>query len=324
MGNAVFLPSNNLHHQILIPLCLQLHIIGFSIQDWGRKQTEFPVDPLFQCGRLLSVSLPASFPCLFCRHHVLPVLLKFQGKVKLHLFLLQFQQPFLIREGFPALFLCRHKLLFQAGKLLPVIFVIRHDAVCKMLNAGNVPQFGITVIGAVAPLPAQPDLHSAHVWLCQPDGEPRIAASIKGGTRLHLHNPAAADHQVFRRLCALVMDTPVNHHAEIFRLIGLIRPDILFPDRYLILLPGNPNRIVAAGLLLQLGLLALPGRFQHGQPVNLIVRLHLLLHPWVRGRQRFKLRILQHGLVQILTAPQRRAAGHDLADVPLFLLQNLP
>ena len=126
------------------------------------------------------------------------------------------------------------------------------------------------------------------------------------------------------RLCALFINTPLDHHTKIFRFICLICSDILFSECYLVFLPGNPGRITAVDLFLQPGLLRLPGRFQYGQPVNFIVRLHLLLYPRVRGRQRLELRILQHGLIQILAGSQRRAAGHDLTDVPLLLLQDLP
>lgn len=47
---------------------------------------------------------------------------------------------------------------------------------------------------------------------------------------------------------------------------------------------------------------------------------HLFFNPRIRSRKSLKLGILKHGAVHILTGSEGGAAGHNLADIPLFLL----
>lgn len=50
---------------------------------------------------------------------------------------------------------------------------------------------------------------------------------------------------------------------------------------------------------------------------------HLFLNSWVRNGKGLELGVLEHGAVHILAASEGGAPGHDLADIPLFLFQNL-
>ena len=85
----------------------------------------------------------------------------------------------------------------------------------------------------------------------------------------------------------------------------------------------NVSREFGQQLVLQTELLALVVGFQHLQLCDLNVQVHLFLDERISGTQRLDLRIGQCLFVHILAGANRRFAGHDLADKPLFVLKGL-
>ena len=153
----------------------------------------------------------------------------------------------------------------------------------------------------------------------QPNRKACIAAHIKGisGVPPQL---ARTDHKVFRSLDSLIMEPAVNSHLELGRLISCVGRKVSFHSRYFTLGCGNLTWIVFSYFVLKVIALALPCGFQHCQAADFVIGFHLFLNSWVRGCKGLKFGILEHSAVHILTGSEGGATGHNLTDIPLFLL----
>ena len=85
----------------------------------------------------------------------------------------------------------------------------------------------------------------------------------------------------------------------------------------------NVCRELGQQLVLQTEFLALVVGFQHLQLCHLHIQIHLLLDDRITGTQRLDLRIGKCLLVYILAGANRRFAGHNLRNKPLFILKGL-
>ena len=86
---------------------------------------------------------------------------------------------------------------------------------------------------------------------------------------------------------------------------------------------SNPFRQRLRHALLQPITVVVIGCFEQRKPSDLNIEVHLLFYLWIPRTERLYLRVLQHGLVHILTAPQRASACHNLRYKLLLVFDRL-
>ena len=192
-------------------------------------------------------------------------------------------------------------------------------ALCQIFNTGDVSQFGFPHIGLVGAFPAKLDIYTAAPCAEQTNRKTGITAHIKGIASF-TSQLTRAHHKMLRRLGAFLMEFPINYHLKFRRFLFGIGGKV---GCHALNLPGCFRyfiRVMLGDIEPQIILLGLPCRFQDRQAVNLVIHLHLFFHARVGSRKGLKLGVLQYGFIQILTGSKGGTAGHDLADIPLFLL----